>query len=474
MDRVLISTAEHYPNQQAVVCGDRSFTYKELNSAVNVYTDHISSKVQKGDRIGIYLPNSPEYITAYFSILRAGGIAVPINYLAHKRDVKRIVDDCSPNFIITDKVQDQKFEDIETDNIHRVESIADVAEIKSTYLTPRDSGEDDVAHIIYTSGTTGKPKGVALSKENLVTNAKSIVKYLNLTYEDSILASLPFTYSYGNSILTTHVMVGATIFIPKYSWTFAAKHVEEIEKYKVTGISGVPSTFALMLEYGNLEKRDLSNIRYVTQAGGHMPTIHAQKLQDIFKDAEIFIMYGQTEATARLSYLPPEDIIRKAGSIGKAISGVTLHICNDEIVACGNNIMKGYWNNPEETARVIKDGWLYTGDLGYMDTDGYFFLEGRRSDMIKSGGYRVHPIEIEEVILELDKIIDVAVRGVPDKVLGEAIAVFYIGRTDTVEVFKYCKKNLANYKMPKHVRQVTELPRTSSGKIKRHELNLDN
>jgi acyl-CoA synthetase (AMP-forming)/AMP-acid ligase II len=216
-----------------------------------------------------------------------------------------------------------------------------------------------------------------------------------------------------------------------------------------------------------------------------MPPQHARELLGVLPDISVYIMYGQTEASPRLTYLDPRDLIRKAGSIGKAIPGVTIELVKDgdlpaepgeegEIVASGRNIMVGYWNNPAETAKVLQDGKLFTGDIARLDDEGYIYIVGRRSDMIKSGAHRISPKEIEEVILEIPAVHEAAVIGISDNILGESIKAFVVLKAgealDAKEVQRHCQAKLAYFKIPKEVVFLTELPKTNAGKVRRHLL----
>jgi acyl-CoA synthetase (AMP-forming)/AMP-acid ligase II len=250
----------------------------------------------------------------------------------------------------------------------------------------------------------------------------------------------------------------------------------------VSGFSGVPSTFALLLSRVNVADYDLSNLRYITQAGGAMAPALADRLINALPHTELFIMYGQTEASARLTYLPPAMLEKKRGSIGIAIPNTTIEVRNKageisapgetgEICAHGDNIMKGYWKDKERTAEVLKGGWLYTGDLAHTDNDGYLYIDGRSSDMIKSGANRISPKEIEEVIQELEEVHEVAVVGIPDDLLGEVIKAYVVPKKaselEKRTIQRHCKGNLAVYKIPKFIEFIEELPKTASGKIKK-------
>jgi acyl-CoA synthetase (AMP-forming)/AMP-acid ligase II len=266
---------------------------------------------------------------------------------------------------------------------------------------------------------------------------------------------------------------------------FPAAVLKGIQELRCTGLSGVPSTFARLIQFSALDQFDLSSLRYITQAGGPMTPALTGKLKRAVPDVRIFVMYGQTEASARLSYLPPEDLERKMGSAGIGIPGVTLRIMNregeelprgqvGEIVARGDNIMLGYWQNPEETERVLRPEGLRTGDLARMDDEGYLYIVARESDMIKSGAHRIGPKEIEDVVEQLPEVAQCAVVGVPEDLLGEAIAAFVVPLGDaeltSKQVLRHCHQHLARFKMPGHVRFVERLPRTQTGKLRRNEL----
>lgn len=343
---------------------------------------------------------------------------------------------------------------------------------------------DAPAAILYTSGTTGSPKGVTLTHRNLSSNVESIVGYLGLTAADVIVSVLPFYYSYGASVLHTHLRVGGRVVIhPNFVFPHAV--MDAMARHRASGFSGVPSTFALLLDRVAIGDYDLSSLRYLTQAGGAMAPALAQRVCEAFPQARLFVMYGQTEATARLAWLPPEERAARPRSAGKAIDGVVLDVRDEagrplppgthgEVWARGANIMAGYWNAPGPSREVLVDGWLRTGDMGHLDADGYLYLSGRRSDMIKSGAHRIHPVDIEEAICELPEVSEAAVVGVDDDALGQSIRAFVVPAAGAVldadRVKRHCRSRLAGYKVPADVRFVEDLPRTASGKIRRFAL----
>jgi acyl-CoA synthetase (AMP-forming)/AMP-acid ligase II len=254
---------------------------------------------------------------------------------------------------------------------------------------------------------------------------------------------------------------------------------------RVTGFSGVPSTFYLLLARTNLSDADLSSLRYITQAGGPMTSSAIQKIREQLPHAQFWVMYGQTEATARLSYLPPQCLEEKLGSVGVPLPGTELSIQDKEgnvlepntigeICARGPHIMLGYWRDPDQTDHVLRGGWLHTGDLGRTDNDGYYYIEGRSSDMIKTGAHRISPREIEEVVALLDTVAESAAVGVADELLGQVIRLVVVAKPNRQiskrEVMAHCRERLAHYKIPKEVVFMEDLPRTASGKLQRFKL----
>jgi len=487
------------PDAEAIVHGETRVTYEQLwSTSLSVASMLIESGIQKHDRIAILIENSPEYVAIYYGAQAAGGVAVGLNTAAKARDLKTWVRHSGATWLFANARHPELPDlikscgrDVKVVLIGECDTIQseynwenNVSSINRDIDLSRITNSSHVASIIYTSGTTGKPKGVTLSHKNLATNIQSILEYLKLTENDRILNVLPFYYTYGNSILHTHLAVGGCIILEN-SMMYPHRILEKMVSEKVTGFSGVPSTFALLLGRTNLSDYDLTSVRYMTQAGGPMPPANIKQLLEKVSHIKFFVMYGQTEATARLTYLPPEKLYEKLGSVGIPIPNVKIEIHDDqdkivndgvrgEICVHGDNVMLGYWNDPESTKRVIINGWLHTGDLAHMDSDGFIFIDGRSSDMIKSGANRISPKEIEEVIAELDEVLEVAVVGVPDDILGQIIKAVIILRPEknleTNDVRAYCKKNLADYKVPKFIDFVDAIPKTASGKVKRYIL----
>ena len=487
----LRSTAGRTPDQVALVKGARAVTYGALWSMACRFAGGLrTAGFAAGDRLALGLENSAEYVAAYYGTLLAGGIVVPLNVAAKARDFEFWLKHCAASWVVC-SAENRELLAAAASIGTKVVTTGGVApgamaftDIEGEFGDRATPDAHAPACILYTSGTTGSPKGVLLSQHNIASNTDAIVTYLGLTATDSIVCVLPFYYSYGNSVLHTHVKVGAKIVLDD-NLVYPHKVVDNIARSRVTGFAGVPSTFALLLGRVTLQDFDLSALRYLTQAGGAMSVATTQKLREALPRAALYVMYGQTEASARLTYLPPADLDRKLGSVGIALPGIELEVRSETGERCaamqtgtvwahGPNVMCGYWDNPEATAKTLQGGWLNTGDVGYLDADGFLFLAGRRSDMIKTGAHRVHPKDVEEVIEELAEVAEVAVVGVDDELLGQAIKAFVVARSpggiDVMQLKAHCRQRLANYKIPKYVDLVGSLPKTASGKIRRHEL----
>jgi acyl-CoA synthetase (AMP-forming)/AMP-acid ligase II len=427
------------------------------------------------------LQNSPEAVALMYGAWLNGSVIVPLNPQARGHEISTLVKHAGARILVSEPA----YRDLDA-MVGKATLIAELTEPTTpANRAVAEVNDRSLAMLLYTSGTTGHPKAVALSHGNLAANVTSIISYLQLTHNDSVLSVLPFNYSYGNSVLHTHLAAGGTIVLEK-NMVFPHAIAETMAREKVTGFSGVPATFALLLTRANLAALPLDSLRYVTQAGAAMPTALVDKLQAALPQARIYVMYGQTEATARLSYVPPERLCEKPGSAGIPVPGVEIVIRNENLEALapcvtgdiwvrGPNVMQGYWQDEAATREVLVNGWLKTGDIGYLDEDGFLFLAGRRSDIIKTGAHRVHPLEIEEVIAGLPGISEVVVAGIDDDLLGQAIAAWVVpepGADIGIDKIKArCRDMLATYKIPKQVRIVATLPRTASGKLRRIELS---
>jgi len=510
----LSDSAARFPEKDFLVWRNRRITYGSMSRKVDALAAGLADEgLVAGERVGICMGNSTEYVMAYFGIMKAGAVVVPVSEQSTGRGLAAILNNCQASMLLIDRVVLQTLLEVlpGIPSLRRViiavkgDVEGEGAEERIQDLPPGPSGfrflrqiltegkgkvvpcitrEPDLAMICYTSGTTGSPKGVMLTHRNLMANADSIVEYLRLTSHDKMMVVLPFYYSYGNSLLTTHAKVGGTLHIGR-NFVYPNSVLELMVREGVTGFAGVPSTFAILLNRSAIRKYAFPMLRYLTQAGGAMSPRSAEELHRILPGTDIFIMYGQTEASARLTYLAPADLRRKAGSIGKPIPGVRITIRREdftpcaprevgEIVAEGDNVMKGYWGDQEGTARTLRSDGLHTGDMAWMDEEGYIYIVGRQSEFIKSGGHRIGAKEIEEAILELPTVHEVAVVGEEDEILGESITAYVVAKErsgiDPHAIQRCCRDRLPVYMVPRKVVFMDELPKTISGKIRKNEL----
>jgi len=428
----------------AIVQGDRRVTYGELWGQVQGLAKFlVHAGLRPEDRVAMLMENSPEYVAACYGVMAAGGAVVALNTAVRAQDLASWIRHSEATWLLADAghgelgaLRGQIPESVRVLLVGDDEASAETADARwgdvqrtaweGVIGQPRDEA---LAAIIYTSGTTGNPKGVMLSQHNLTTNIRSILDYLPIDASDRAVNVLPFYYSYGNSVLHTHIVAGATLILEN-SMVYPHRVLARMAEEGATSFAGVPSTYALLLNRTRLSDYALGSLRYLTQAGGPMAPALMQRLRVALPSTRLYVMYGQTEATARLAYLPPERLEEKLGSAGIAIPGVRIEVRGEngqslpegqvgEICVAGDNVMLGYWRDPEATSRVLVDGWLHTGDMAYRDAEGYLFIQGRRSDMIKTGAHRVNPREIEEAIIELEGVADVAVVGVDDEILGQ-------------------------------------------------------
>jgi long-chain acyl-CoA synthetase len=499
--RLLAERADAAPEAVALLEPARSITYEGLHRLSNrfarLFADH---GVGRGDRVVIALENSIESVAAYFGAMKAGGAAVPLPSGPRSDRLGAAIADCSPRIGVIDAATAGRLD--AASPIMKVPTIFVAQGAAPSHvpraLDPLDRALDgvpddwsgtstldsDLAAVIYTSGSTGEPRGVMLTHRNFVSNAQAIVSYLELTAGDRVMCILPFYYVYGLSLLHTHVMVGGSVVIDN-RFTFPNVVLDAMQRFAITGFAGVPSTFGILLRRSKLADLDVPSLRYVTQAGGAMPIPWILEWLDRGPRVPFFVMYGATEAAARLSYLPPARLREKLGSIGQPVPGVDIVVRRDdgaraevgevgELVASGSSIACGYWNSPKDTERAFTAGGYRTGDLGYRDEEGFLYLVGRRHDMIKVGAHRVGAKEIEDVLHAHPSVLEAAVVPAPHDLLGEvpvACVVLKRASEDTATVLQaFCATRLAPHKVPARVIVCVELPKSEAGKIDKKPL----
>ncbi len=492
----LRESAERTPDAIAILEPAASATYAEVNARANRAAHALmDAGVRRGDRVVLAMDDGIESVACYFGAMKAGAVAVPLPPGAHNDRLARAVGDCQPTAAIVnpatarDRAAREALETVPAVFVTRVDGDSEaggafrawtVAAAAAPHGEPGVRMIDlDLAAIIYTSGSTGAPRGAMLSHLNIRSNTESIVEYLHLTAADRVMCVLPFYYVYGLSLLHTHVKVGGSVIVDT-RFAFPNVALKRMRDLRATGFAGVPSTFALLMHKSNLTRMDFPDLRYVTQAGGGMPPARIREWLEKGPKAPFYVMYGATEASARLTYLEPADLERKLGSIGRAIPNVEMLVVTDdgriagpgevgELVARGSNISSGYWNDPEGTAERFGPLGYKTGDLGYADEEGFLFLVGRKHDMIKVGAHRVGAKEIEDVLNEHPAISEAAVVPVQHQILGEAPLAFVALRQEAVfdawDIQSFCRARLPVHKIPIEFVPVPSLPKSAIGKI---------
>jgi long-chain acyl-CoA synthetase len=484
VDQLIRDAVERWPSNVAIVQGELHWTYADLaRRALCIREQLTCAGLNRGDRVVIWLDNSAEYIATYFAVLDLGGIVVALHPKFMTKEVVRTIHHVGATALVTVRtVWDANSIDLKTSGLGFVLISGELIALDESDI--REKAPDHIAQIIYTSGTTGQPKGVMLSHLNLIANMRSILNCLHLMPEDSIVAVLPFVFVYGNSVMLTHLFSGGKLVIEN-NLIYPQVLVNLIRKEKITGFSGVASHYAFLLRQSDFHAGNQAALRYFTCAGGPMPAELLRKVLDAFPTSEFHVMYGQTEATARLTMLPPADLERKKGSAGLPVPGNKIKIVKEdgiiaspgeigEILVEGDNVMQGYWRDPEASSRTLKDGALHTGDLGYLDEDGYVFITGRNSEMIKSGAFRISPNEIEDVLYQHPYVYEAGVVGAPDDMLGEKVIALVVPKAGVNPEVKalshHCARHLPPYKRPKVILLVDELPKSANGKILRPQL----
>jgi acyl-CoA synthetase (AMP-forming)/AMP-acid ligase II len=457
-------------------------TYRDLISRINGLASYLVSKIGSGNECLLLSENNFFFIVVYLAIIKSGNTALLVETRISESHLAAI---CRQTHIRISFIQKKFLKPAMEGTVITEETLSSIPPASGCASIP--TGEDDVAVVIFTSGSTGEKKGVMLTHKNLCANTGSIVQYLGLTPDDRMCVTLPLFYCYGASLLHTHLLAGGSIYLSNN--IFIGGVIRDINTFGCTGFAGVPSTYQILINRTTFLKEELPTLKYMLQAGGQLSNKYIRMIAEAFPRKKFYVMYGATEATARLSYLPSDKVLTKLGSIGKGIPGVTLEVLSEkgtpvrpgeigEITAVGDNIMKGYYGDPEGTAAVLRNGRLYTGDLAAVDEEGYIFIHGRAKNIIKSGGYRISPNEIEEFLCSLDGVQGCVVIGHPDDIMGEAIVAIVQHsakqpETDLKEVIlARCKHHLPGYKVPTRVFLVKEFPLNASEKVDKPALIL--
>lgn len=492
------------PHKPALIYEDRPITYKELNDGANRFAHYLKEKgIKKGDRISVLLRNCPEFFELYFAAAKLGLIFVSLNFRLVGPELEYQLNNSDSGALVFHDVLTENVESIRSKiNVERdkfisvksgdpeasgaVDWAADYHDLTKNYPTDeprpdRPIDRDDPLAIIYTSGVTGIPKGALLSHLQTYFKCFQVILYLDMRADDIYLSQLPLFHSGGLFCAATPTFCRGATLITRQRFE-PEKFAEDIEKYKATIIFALTAMWRFILQTGKLDKVDLGSVRRVLGGGEKTPLNMFDELAA--KGLYMQQVFGQTE-NSLMMVLPKEDVLRKKGSIGLPGFFTEVWIGDEqgnelphgqfgEIVARGPTVMMGYWNMPELTAETIVNGIVHTGDLGYRDEEGYFYMVDRAKDMYRSGGENVYPAEIEKVLLTHPKILQVAIIGVPDDKWGETGKAFIVTKQGEKlakeEVLRFLQGKVGKYKFPTYVEILDELPLTSSGKIKKVEL----
>lgn len=470
----------------------RVFTYAEFEKVVTATAALLASHdVRREDVVSLLMPNSAEYIIAYFACWKLGALAGPVNSLLKEEEIAYVINNSEAKAIVLGGEFRERIETIreQVPHLKSVITFDDAAEDTKRFLdadlkASPVARHDDEAIIIYTSGTTGKPKGCLLTHGNLIANARQISQWLGFTKDDRLLTVMPLFHMNAVSVTTMSALYagGSTVVSPKFS---ATRFWQIISEYQVTSFGSVATMLSMLLSTypdGVPAGLSTSQLRFAMCGSAPVPAEVMQRFEETFK-CLVVEGYGLSESTCRSTFNPP-DRRRRPGSCGLPIGNEMRVVDEDdrdvpdgelgEIVLRGENILKGYYKNDAATAEAFRNGWFHTGDVGYRDSDGYYYIVDRKSDMIIRGGENIYPREIDEVLYQHPAVAAAATVGIPDPLYGEEVAAFVVlreGREATEpELVAHCREHLADYKCPKSVRFVSDIPKGPTGKLLKREL----
>jgi long-chain acyl-CoA synthetase len=474
----------------------RQFTYAEFSAAVDSAAAMLATcGITKGDVVSLLMPNSAEYIIGYFACWQLGALAGPVNSLLKEHEIEFVMNNSEAKAILVHSEFQERVENIRGqlphlqsiitfDDCQKPERKGGQLSQEALAGTPEACVPSDDAIIIYTSGTTGKPKGCLLTHGNVIANARQISEWLNFTESDRLLTIMPLFHMNAVSVTTMAALYagGSTVISPRFS---ASKFWNIIADYQITSFGSVATMLSMLLNTypdGVPEGLKTDQLRFAMCGSAPVPAEVMKKFEQTFS-CPVIEGYGLSESTCRSTFNPPNED-RRPGSCGLPI-GNEMKVVDDEdkevadgelgeIVLRGDNILKGYFKNPEATERAFRNGWFHTGDVGYRDHDGYFFIVDRKSDMIIRAGENIYPREIDEVLYQHPAVAAAATIGVPDQLYGEEVAAFIVlkdgMKVSEEDLIAHCKSELADYKCPKSIRIVKDIPKGPTGKLLKREL----
>src|SRR5215204_2893081 len=464
----------------------RQFTYKEFEAAVKRTASLlVRNGVEKGDVVSLLLPNSVEYVIAYFACWQIGALAGPINSLLKSEEIAYVISNSEARALLVNSEFKPLIENIEADRtVMTFDNEAEATRAHTREFEPSDITCDDEAIIIYTSGTTGKPKGCLLTHGNVIANARQISGWLRFTDADRLLTIMPLFHMNAVSVTTMSALYagGSTVVSPKFS---ASRFWQIISDYQVTSFGSVATMLSMLLSTypdGVPAGLNTAQLRFAMCGSAPVPAEALRRFEEMF-NCLVIEGYGLSESTCRSTFNPPDER-RRPGSCGLPI-GNDMRIVDDEdgdvatgelgeIVLRGENILTGYYKNEVANATAFRNGWFHTGDIGYRDADGFYYIVDRKSDMIIRGGENIYPREIDEVLYQHSDVAAAAVVGVKDELYGEEVAAVVVRKpganTSEQELIDYCKARLADFKCPKTVHFVEDIPKGPTGKLLKREL----
>ncbi len=510
LESFLRRSVEQWPDKTALVCGPRRMTYAEYDEASNQLAHAlIALGVSRGDRVAIMLDNSIEVALSVFAILKAGAVFMMVNATTKAEKLHYLLNHSGAAVLIASSRR-----------ISAVENgLEDTPDLRSVVLTPairpcripsdkqtvgfedllqrhhgrvgpppRRAIDVDLASLMYTSGSTGVPKGVMLTHQNMVTSSTMLTGYFGNTPEDVILNALPLSFNYGLYHVLMAAQFGGTLVIER-SFAYPEAVLKKMVEEGVTGFPIVPTMLAIMLG-ADLGRHDLSRLRYMTNTGAPLPSEHIARLRSLLPNVTLHSMYGLTECK-RVCALPPEELDRRPDSVGFPLPNQEICLVDEageptargevgQLVVRGSNVMRGYWQMSEETDRVLRPGPIqgervfYTGDLFRQDDEGFLYFVGRVDDVIKSRGEKVSPREVENALYNHPDVVEAAVIGVPDELLGRAVKAFVVLKEDADvsvrDLQRHCAGQLEDYMVPQIIEFRDHLERTDHGKIDKRQL----
>lgn len=496
-----------HADKTAVVAHGRRLGYGQLQAEARRLAGALRERgARPGDRVGMLLANSAEAAVTAWAVLEAGCVLVPLHAASRKDALQPVLRDAEPRWVVSSGELSASFAAIR-ETLPGLEALVvwaprsldegvlawnfpeSIAPASGAPTLPAAATPGDLAALIYTSGSTGEPKGVMLSHASMCAAVRAVNAYLRLESRDVVYSPLPLSSSYGLYQLVSGLCLGATVVLDR-SFAFPARSLALLAAERATVFAGVPTMYAWLAAAPGLDAHDLSSLRIMTSAAASLPLEHGRRVRERLPQARLFVMYGQTECK-RITYLEPEDFERKPGSVGRGMPYQELAVVDEtgvrvpagttgELVVRGPHLMQGYWRKPEASAHKLRpiageEGpWLHTDDLFRVDEDGYLFFVGRKDDILKVGGNKVSPREIEEVLVQLEGVREAAVIGMPDEAWGQATKAYLVLRDGAAltaeDVTRFCTPRMRGFMVPKAVVFVRDLPKTESGKVKKREL----